>query len=112
MFGPKSMRHRRLPAKVYPSIKTSSVLPDWELSFEFDGSHLSTMSSLPSPSRSPGLASFALYEPPLGPLAGGVSGMLVYCCAQAVTGSDCAPSVPLKTQLTVYFEVGAPAASR
>src|ERR1700690_179047 len=101
MFGPRSMRHRRLPAKVYPSMKTSSVVPDWELSLEFDGSHLSTMSSLPSPSRSPGLPSFALYEPPLGPVAGGVRGILVYCCAQGVTAGDCAPSVPLITAATV-----------
>jgi len=39
-------------------------------------------------------------------------GMLKYWFAHTATGADCAPSFPLSTQLTVYFEVEVPAASR
>jgi glycosyltransferase involved in cell wall biosynthesis len=44
MFGPRSIRHSRVPSSLYASRSTSPVQPDCELSLELDGSHLRMIS--------------------------------------------------------------------
>src|SRR5262245_58254781 len=87
MLRPRSMRHSRVPSSLYASSSARPERPADALSREFDGSHLSTISYSPSPSRSPTLASLELYVnaetcPPGGtstlPPAGRCNGTLRY----------------------------------
>src|SRR3954469_9982388 len=105
MLRPRSIRHNRVPSILYASTYTLPVYPDCELSCEFDGSHLTTNSSTPSPSRSPTLVSLALYvyATPSGvvPPAGTCSGTSRYPLGNCNAAAESACSTPPTTARTV-----------